>query len=108
MNKENDGVAFTDIPNQNNFDSKHYEMILDLETKNLLEIGIIKFTIYKNKKEHIISFDFNNGKRCLVSYYPRNMSATNLIEKIRKELLQTMGQIEDHTVFNNALSDIED
>ncbi len=106
MNKENDGIVCTGIPDQNNLDNEQSEMILDFETKNLLGIGINKFAIHKHEKEHIISFDFNNGKKCLVPFYPGKISATNLIEKIGKDLLQTLDHIEDHTVFNSALNDI--
>jgi hypothetical protein len=103
MDKGNKNFNNTDKLDQDNQD----EVILDLETENLSGLSIVKFVIYKHEKEHIISFNFNDDKKCFIPFIPGRISATNLLREIKKKLFQTLGQVDDHKAVNNALIYIE-
>ena len=82
--------------------------VLDLKiTENISKIGITEFAIFKHECEHIITFAFNNNRRCHITFLPKKISMTNLLKEIKKKLLQTLGPENDYKVFNPCLNDIE-
>jgi hypothetical protein len=92
--------------NENNNDEN--EILNLIVTGNMEKIGISEFVISRHKNEYVISFGFINNLKCHISYVPRKISATDLINKINKKLSQLLDYIEDYKAINSALKDIED
>lgn len=98
-NSEPDRVSIKDDVNR--------KLVKFQVTENLSKLGIIEFIMYGYESEHILSFDFNNNKKCYFSFSPRKISVTNLLKELKKKLLQTIGSIDDYKGFNSSLIDIE-